>query len=178
MWILSLTARQSEPFGGVNSIEPPGSVFSPDGRWLAYTRAGSDDIGAADRGVFVQPFPTTGLLFQAPRQTVDFHPLWSPDGAELLFLASTSARQMAAIRVSGTASLRFGTVTRFPAAVTGEKLSAEPRMFDILPDGRFIGVVSPADPGVRGGFGEARVVLNWTHELNGRVPAVARSPRP
>lgn len=103
---------------------------------------------------------------------------WSPDGGELVFLASPAARQMAAIRVSGTTSLRFGAVTRFRATVTGDKLSASPRMFDMLPDGRLIGVVSRNDPGARDTFGDVRVVLNWSEELNERVPAGPRSLRP
>jgi hypothetical protein len=32
-------------------------------------------------------------------------------------------------------------------------------------------VVSRNDPGVRNTFGDVRVVLNWTEELNARVPA-------
>jgi Tol biopolymer transport system component len=171
LWVFSFAERRAATFGAVQSPEPLGSVFSPHGRWLAYTSATSDDITAANRGIFVQPFPATGVSFQAPRQTVDFHPVWSPDGNELVFVASTSARQMAAIRVSGTTSLRFGATARFRATVTGEKLSAEPRMFDILPDGRFIGVVSRNDPGVRNTFGDVRVVLNWHEELNRRLPA-------
>ena len=35
----------------------------------------------------------------------------------------------------------LGEPVRFPAVVTGDKLSAEPRSFDILPDGRFIGFI-------------------------------------
>jgi serine/threonine-protein kinase len=170
LWIFSLAERRSAAFGGVEVSQPLGSVFSPDGRWLAYTASSGDDVSVANRGIFVQPFPATGLSFQAPRQTVDFHPLWSPDGRELVFLASTSARQMAAIPVSGTTSLRFGAATRFRATVTGEKLSADPRMFDILPDGRFIGVVSRNDPGLSPTFGDVRIVLNWSEELRQRVP--------
>ena len=168
--ILALADRRTTAFGNVTSREPIGAVFSPDGRWIAYTVA-TQGLNAPDRGVFVQPFPPTGSVFQAPRQLVDFHPMWSADGRELIFLASATARAMAAVRVSGTQSLTFGTPSRFPAAVVGDRLSAEPRTFDLLPDGRMIG---PLTPRLGGGFEgltwELRIVLNWLDELNSKVP--------
>jgi eukaryotic-like serine/threonine-protein kinase len=166
--LLSLADRRVEPLGHVTSREPIGSVFSPDGRWLAYSSTPSDDVSAANRGVFVQPYPPTGAVFPVPRQMVDFHPLWTADGNELVFLASTNARQMAAVRISVNGGLTFGAPGRFPASVTGERLSQEPRSFDLLPDGRLIGVVTHTDPG-RAIF-ELRVVLNWFEELKQRVP--------
>jgi len=54
-----------------------------------------------------------------------------------------------------------------PARVMAERTSNQPRAFDMLPDGRFVGLVgsteAPADP-------EFRVILNWFEELKQRVP--------
>ena len=144
-------------------------MFSPNGQWLAYASTPSDDVSGANRGVFVQPVPATGAVFQVPRQLVDFHPMWSADGRELVFLASTNARQMAAVRVTVDGGVKFGTPTRFPASVTGDRLSAEPRSFDLLPDGRIIGVVNRSEVGRTTDI-EMRVVLNWFEELKQRVP--------
>ena len=36
----------------------------------------------------------------------------------------------------------FGTPVRFPASVSGDRVATEPRAWDILPDGRFIGITS------------------------------------
>ena len=108
-------------------------------------------------------------MFPVPRQLVDFHPMWSADGRELVFLASTNARQMAAVRVTVDGGLKFGTPTRFPATVTGARLSAEPRGFDLMPDGRIIGVVNRSEI-ARTATPEMRVVLNWFSELKQRVP--------
>jgi hypothetical protein len=166
--LLSTADTRTTPFGTVTSREPIGAVFSPNGRWIAYTSTPHDDVSAANRGVFVQPFPPTGTVFQVPRQLVDFHPLWTADGREIVFLASTNARQMAAVRVTANGGLTFGTPTRFPASVTGDRLSAEPRSFDLLPDGRLIGVVTRTDAG-RSLYSELRVVLNWQEELKQRV---------
>jgi serine/threonine-protein kinase len=171
--IFAFADRRVSAFGDVVSREPLGSVFSPNGQWLAYTFTSSDDVAASNRGIYVQPFPVTGAIFQAPRQLVDFHPVWTPDGKELVFLASTTARLMAAVGVSGAGSITFGTPIRFPATVTGERLSPEPRVYDLLPDGRLIGVVAPAgsaSPGAAGNTLTMRVVVNWSEELKQRVP--------
>jgi len=36
LWVLALKDRAAAPFGAVVSTGPIGSVFSPDGKWLAY----------------------------------------------------------------------------------------------------------------------------------------------
>lgn len=167
--MLSAGDGKAAPYGNVTSREPIGAVFSPDGRWVAYTSTTTEDVTAANRGVFVQPFPSTGAVFQAPRQLVDFHPVWSAGGRELVFLASTNARQMASMRVSVNGGLTFGEPTRFPASVTGNRLSGGPRSFDVLPDGRLIGVVTRYESG-RSIYSDLRVVLNWLEELRQRVP--------
>ena len=164
-----MSDRRNEAFGGVVSREPIGSVFSPDGRWLAYTYSPGDDVAVSNRGIFVQPFPAPGAVFQAPRQLVDFHPVWTRDGKELVFLGSTTAGQMVAVSVHGTASLTFGSPSRFPARVSGDRLSADPRICDILPDGRFIGVINSTRTGQVGLTRQLRVVLNWTEELAQRL---------
>ncbi len=46
------------------------------------------------------------------------------------------------------------------------------RAYDILPDGRFVGLVEPSETGSSPGAASAqvRIVLNWTEELKQRVP--------
>ena len=36
LWTLSVDDRKPAPFRNVQSVEPLGSVFSPDGHWIAY----------------------------------------------------------------------------------------------------------------------------------------------
>jgi hypothetical protein len=97
--------------------------------------------------------------------------MWTRDGKELIVLASTTARVMAAMQVSPSGGgLIFAAPVRFPATVSGDKLSAEPRSFDILPDGRMIGLIAPADATGTSGLAELRVVMNWFQELAQRVP--------
>ena len=38
LWMLTLADQTTAAFGGVSSVEPIGSVFSPDGKWLAYAK--------------------------------------------------------------------------------------------------------------------------------------------
>ena len=77
---------------------------------------------------------------------------------------------MAAVRVATASGVTFGTPLRFPASVGGDWVASEPRAWDILPDGRFIGIASTTDDAVRGSSPEMRVVLNWFEELKQRVP--------
>ncbi len=125
---------------------------------------------APDRGVFVRPFPPTTAVYQAPRLIVDFHPVWTRDGRELIYVAAAAEGQMAAVSVNTAGGITFGTPTRFPSSATGERLSGEPRAFDIMADGRFIGLVNVADDQTRASSSEIRVILNWFEELKQRVP--------
>jgi Tol biopolymer transport system component len=165
--ILLLADKTTLAFAGVTSAETIGSVFSPDGKWLAYAAGGpTTDV---NRGVFVQSFPA-GTAYQVPRQLVDFHPTWSASGQELVFTGAATAAQMVAIGITTAGGVKFGAPVQFPASVTGDRLSREPRAWDILPDGRFIGIVSGVDDAARSSASELRLVLNWFDELKQLVP--------
>jgi hypothetical protein len=172
LWMLTLADKTTAPFGDVSSTGGSiGSVFSPDGKWLAYGK-GAGGVSGVNRGVFLQPFPATGAVYQVPKQLVDFHPVWTRSGSgELVFTASAIAGQLVAVRVTTEAGVTFGTPVRFPASVTGDRVAGEARAWDILPDGRFIGITSTTEDGVRGASSEMRLVLNWFEELKQRVPA-------
>ena len=170
LWMLTLSGKTMAPFGSVASTGPIGSVFSPDGKWLAYAIGTGADVVAVNRGVFVQPFPSTGAVYQVPRQIVDFHPAWSKSGSEIVFTAAVTAGQMAAVRVTTGVGVTFGIPARFPASVGGDRAAAEPRAWDILPDGRFIGITSVTEDVVGGAAPEMRLVLNWFEELRQQVP--------
>ena len=171
--VLSLADRRLVPFG-VTSIEPIGAVFSPDGRWIAYhrRRRPGGNTSSVEDGVFVQPFPATGAIYQAPRVGIDFHPVWAPDGNALVYVESAASGNVVTVAVTAQAGLTFGAPVSSPAAVTGDRISGETRAYDILPDGRFVGVVEvpDADGSLRNAVREIRVVLNWFEELKRLVP--------
>ena len=162
--------RNAAAFGAVVSVEPIGSVFSPDGKWLAYSKGTGASLSDANRGVFVQPFPATGAIYQAPRQLVDFHPVWAASGAELVYTAAAAVGGMVAVPVTHEGAVTFGPPVLFPASVTGNRVAPEPRAWDILPDGRLIGLVAEGDDAARSSSSEIRLALNWFEELKQRVP--------
>jgi serine/threonine-protein kinase len=169
--VLSLADKRVSPFAGVQSDEPTNAVFSRDGKWLAYSIGIAGGLAAPNRGVYVQPFPATGAVYQAPRQILDFHPLWSPRGDELLFVASATSGLTAAVPVTIAESVTFGAPARFPSTVTSARLSSERRAHDILPDGRFVGLAAVGEVDMPQATGlEIRVALNWFQELERLAP--------
>ena len=171
--ILSVQGGKIESFGNVVSAEPPSSVFSPDGRWLAYHFAPEQRTASKDGGVYVQPFPATGEIHQAPKVERDFQPVWSRDGSELFYVPLAAGGRIAAVRITTRPSIAFASPETLPAAVIAGRTSAMTRAFDTLPDGKFIGPVSSSDQDLNSGTiqPEIRVVLNWFEELKARVPA-------
>lgn len=114
--------------------------------------------------------PPTGSIFQLPEtpgiSLNAHHPLWSSDGRELLFVAQIGT--LWAVRVTTSPGLTFGT----PVAVPRTFPVANPvtqRTFDVTPDGRTLGVITPGQPADTT-QGQIRAVLNWTEELKQRVP--------
>ena len=160
------------PFGSVTSVEPTGAVFSPDGRWVAYastTRAG--DLYSPNRGVFIQPFPATGVPYQVPKARIDYHPAWSPDGKSLFFIAA-APQPLFVVNVNTQPSVSFGVPAELPPTIPRpSRLSGSTRGYDILPDGRILSLV-PIDQDSTGGTvqSEIRVVVNWIEELKRMVP--------
>ena len=162
LWIASLDDGTATPFSDVESGGPIGSVFSPDGRWLAYRT----------NGVYVEPFPATGARYQAPRVDRDFHPVWSPDGAELFYIGSIRSGQLVATRTSMPSGVTFGGPELTPFLLTAGRIAITPRAFDVLPDGRFVGLVGDTliDDTASVVSEEIRLVFNWFEELKARVP--------
>ena len=180
LWILSIDDKKAAPLGQVQSAEPINSVFSPDGRWIAYyTSPGSpasNNGTTSDRGVFVQPFPANGDVYPVPKQAIDFQPIWMPSGKELIYVPSAASGELAAVGLSASPTLTFGPPVLFPARITARRLSREWRAYDVMPDGKFVGLISQsdADDGSRGGTpasdSQIRIAVHWFEELKQRVP--------
>jgi Tol biopolymer transport system component len=171
LWTVSVPERQTAPYEAVQSVEPIGSVFSPDGRWIVYTSTRvPGPLTSPDRGVYVQPVPPTGVRYQVPKQQIDFHPLWGPKGTELFYVPSLG--RLTSVTFTAQPSVAFGSPTAVPTRVTSNTTSNTLREFDILPDGRFVGTVPGQEEGSNSPTASppVRVVLNWTEELKQRVP--------
>jgi Tol biopolymer transport system component len=156
LWTFSLQQKKAAPVDGVRSSSVFNSVFSPDGRWLAY----------ALRGIYVQPFPGTGARYQID-SFGGIYPLWSRDARELFYV---TPGQLLAVDVRTQPSFVVGRPTSLPRGflVNG---TGTPRSYDITPDGRFLGVIDSnlAQPG-SAAAPQLQIVLNWFEELKTRVP--------
>ena len=146
------------------------AVFSPDGRWLAYT-VGSDAIsstGGPNEGmsILVQPIPPTGTRFQVYTNDRQSHaPLWTPDGKELLFVGLPGT--FWAVTVATQPTLAFGHPAARPRAFASAPPTI-PRPFDMTPDGR---IVSPVSTAAQSAASDSRmaIVTNWFDELKAKV---------
>ncbi len=167
LWTFSIEDRKAALFGGVEgSTLPTNAMFSPDGRWIAYQFG---QAGVTEGTTFVQPFPSDGRTKYLIAQQGG-RPLWSRDGKELLYVPAAS--RFVAVGIKTTPIFTFTTPVDMPR-VFGPSTPTEPRTFDIVPDGRIVGVV-PASQGATGSeqmqIQQIQVVLNWFEELKSKVP--------
>src|SRR5688572_18253203 len=117
LWLLTVKGAKVEPFGDVYSMDPLGAGFSPDGRWVVYGSSPSSAGGALspNRGIFVEPFPSSGVKRQAPKKLLDYHPRWSPDGKSIVYVPGTG-RSLVSVPVSVGPSFVFGTTVELTRA--------------------------------------------------------------
>ncbi len=113
IWTLSLDGGATPElfYDQPESVEV-GSLFSPDGKWLAYY---SSEGGPA-RQVFVQAFPATGSKHQIT-QAGGLFPVWSPDGNELFYRRETGTGEtprITGVDVSTDGGFRFGIEQTLP----------------------------------------------------------------
>jgi serine/threonine-protein kinase len=171
LWTVSLADKKTSRFADVRSAEPIGAVFSPDGKWIAYASAPPGVARSPERGIFVQTFPATAARYQIPSQILDFHPVWGPKGTELLYIPSAASGQLSAVSFATQPIVAFGTPVSIPARVTGSRPSGAMRAWDVLADGRFVGLVAPTQSETSSvPMQQIRMVLNWFTELQQRVP--------
>jgi Tol biopolymer transport system component len=95
VWILPLFGeRKPFPLVQTESLEGE-AVFSPDGRWIAYT---TDDSGQPN--VFVQSFPEAGEKHQVSTSGGNA-PIWGADGKGLYYLGLDSTLMAVPIDTTG-----------------------------------------------------------------------------
>jgi Tol biopolymer transport system component len=163
---LATDSRRVAVFSDVTSVVPMNARFSPDGRWVAYARA--------DRGmpsaIYVEPFPTTGAKYQLIVQggpSTAHKPVWSSGGRELLYVPRLGGFE--AVRVTTQPAFEFGRAVPVPRKFN-PGAPAVRSLYDITPDGRFVGVVPVGDTGAIYSAAQVEVVLNWLEELKRLVP--------
>jgi eukaryotic-like serine/threonine-protein kinase len=164
LWTLSGRDRKALLFGDVrSSLLPTDAAFSPDGRWVAYQTAEPGDA-AAEGTTYVQSFPSSGRKHQIARGG---RPLWSRDGKELFYIPTPT--QLMAVTVRTEPSWTVTGPVEVPRGF-GVSSPTTPRTFDILPDGRIVGIGPVGQSSSGSGPAQIHVVLNWFTELQQRVP--------
>ncbi len=160
LWALSLRDKKAAPCGNIQDSNPIDAVFSPDGRWVAYT---SRETGKNE--VFVQPFPATGAKYQIPGGLDNHHPVWSPDGKELFY--ATGPGLAAGVSVAVQPSFALGNPVDVFRGLPANAPNAR-RDFDIMPDGKHLLNFVNSGSGLTSA--QVHVVLNWFEELKRLVP--------
>ena len=140
LFSLSLDDMTPTPFGNVKSSQPTSAGFSPDGRWITYASAAEGGgVLSPDRGVFIQPFPATGVRYPVPKTRIDFHPVWSLDGKEIVHV-SAMAQPLVALSVRTEPRISFGSPAAVSQAVPRPGLTSTDvrgRGYDLLPGETF-----------------------------------------
>ena len=161
LWALSLADRKAAPFGGVESYEPTNAMFSPYGRWVAYSST------EGKRGILVQPFPATGAKYEIAPGGIG--PVWSADGKELIWVGNDGF-QIAGVTTGP--SFAFGNPVTAPRGGLQFIGPSVQRTYSVTPDGRFLGIFAPASNATAAPAPvKFQVVLGWFEELKARAPA-------
>jgi len=142
-----------------NEAQP---VFSPDGRWLAYT---SDESGRAE--VYVRAFPGPGGRVQVSTDGGS-HPSWSVNGRELFY---RNGDRMMAVSLSTEPELTPSRPVQLFEGRYGQSplfIVQELTYYDVARDGGGFVMIRPVES--ESEPTQLEVVLNWSEELKTRVP--------
>jgi serine/threonine-protein kinase len=163
LWQISLKDRKATAFGNVRSATETGATFSPNGRWVAYS---TTEAGATN--MFVQPFPATGDKHMLVKTNAGspHHAIWSPQGDALFYVAAPGVFERVSVATGATVS--FGHPENIPRPFQGGPPGSR-RLYDMMPDSRILGIVTPGEPGEGVQVHQIYVVLNWFEDLKARM---------
>jgi hypothetical protein len=92
--------------------------------------------------------------------------VWSHD-SKTLFFRQLTTQELTATHVNTQVGFSFTNPEILPVTFSERSSNATLRNHDVLPDGRFIGVVSASS---QGGPERINVVINWFEELKQKLP--------
>ena len=158
IWTWSVADRQKRPFVPAG-FSTRGPMFSPDGKWIAYT---SNESGRDE--VYVRPFPGPGGVVQVSSDGGS-EPVWSHHGDEIFF---RNADQFLTARVHSGGAQFSSEPPRL--LFTGEYLAMRrgEAAYDVMPnDEHFVLVQQDQDPNLL----RLNVVINWFAEVDAKLKA-------
>jgi Tol biopolymer transport system component len=139
-------------------------VFSPDGRWLAYSSTESGNFQ-----VYVRAFPDKGGKWQISSAGGSY-PMWSRGGRELFFESLDNRIMVAGYTVQGD-SFVADKARLWSEKVLARLVNARKNV-DLAPDGKRIVAVMPAEgPEAQPSQNHVVFLENFFDELRRRVPA-------
>ena len=159
IWFLPMEGeRTPRPFLRTDSWEGE-AVFSPDGRWLAYT---SEETG--DDEVYVQPYPGPGGKWRISTEGGEVS-LWAANGRELYYrrLRSTPP-QLLAVTID-TEPVFSASTPRLLIEGSHGSAGGPFHGYDVAPSGEYF-VFQTLESGKR----QLNVVLNWSEDLKRLAP--------
>jgi serine/threonine-protein kinase len=172
VWTMSLNGdRKPVVFYDVPTSNEFGSVFSPDGKWIAYASNNTGTNESSQFGIYVQPYPPKpGVKYEISRNGGAW-PVWSPLAGELFYRLNVG---------EGNARIKAVNVSMSPPGFTSDRdlpirgfiQVTNYRDYDVMPNGKEFLMVYPAGtqnqtaapPKVR-----VNIVMNWLEELKSRV---------
>ncbi len=139
-------------------------VFSPDGRWIAYT---SDESGR--REVYVRPAQSSGGGKWQISTGGGIYSFWSRDGRELYFMSPDNHIMVAEYTAKGD-SFEAGKPRVWSETPIRETNAVLPAL-DLAPDGKRFAVLPRSEVAAETGSVHVTFLLNFFDELRRRAPA-------
>jgi Tol biopolymer transport system component len=152
---------KAEPFLADPNIVEVDPMFSPDGKFIAYS---SNESG--DEEVFVRPFPGPGGKWKVSTKGGKF-PVWSAPTHELFFVGSDDRIWTASYTTQGDS---FSAGVPRVWSPTQVRRNSVQQNFDVSPDGKRVIMFPRPVAEESGGNLHATFLLNFFYEVRRRVP--------
>ncbi len=121
LWVLEMSGDRTPSVFLKTPFREGYSVFSPNGRWIAYH---SNESGRQE--IYVRPFVPPGAAAGASggqwqvSTAGGIYPVWRPDGKEVFYVDPLSAMMAAPIAITGSSLEPVRRCTSFPRAYMAE----------------------------------------------------------
>jgi len=156
--------RAGEPRPSLEASDHP--IFSPDGRWFAYSNAQGGRLE-----VYVRAFPDKGTQVQVSNAG-GLLPIWSRNGHELFYRTEDQRIMVASYTIKGDSF-----IPERPRQWTGKRIAniGSNWNLDLAPDGKRFVVLMPAEAGdARENQSHVTLVMNFFDEVRRRVSGLAK----